>query len=68
MKISLKILKSLECVREAAQEVADNMKASPAGDEYKFEGSTNDIDELREALEEYTGLIIREKRHDAADD
>lgn len=44
------------------------MKASPAGDEYKFEGSTNDIDELREALEEYTGLIIREKRHDAADD
>lgn len=58
MKITTKILKSLERVREAAQEVSDNMRASPSGDEYKFVGSTNDIDELNEALKEYTFLVI----------
>lgn len=65
MKITTKILKSLERVREAAQEVSDNMRASPSGDEYKFVGSTNDIDELNEALKEYTFLVIAQRpRHD----
>lgn len=52
--------KSLERVREAAQVVSDNMRASPSGDEYKFVGSTNDIDELNEALKEYTFLVRSE--------
>lgn len=65
MKISMKVLQALERVRETAQEVADNMKASPSGDEYKFEGSTNDIDELNAALKEYMFLILKqEPRHD----
>lgn len=65
MKITTKILKSLERVREAAQVVSDNMRASPSGDEYKFVGSTNDIDELNAALKEYMFLILKqEPRHD----
>ena len=38
-------------LRAAAQIILSGLKLTPGGDAYTFEGSTNDVDWLREAVE-----------------
>lgn len=46
-------LELLHRIRIAARTVSDHMKRSAGGDEYAFRGSTNMIDDLQAALDEY---------------
>lgn len=50
------IISKRECyerIRHTARMISDKMQKSPGGDQYTFTGSTNLVDNLREALSEF---------------
>lgn len=51
----LKIL--AEALRAAASNVIHEMKATPGGDGYEYQGSAGAVDALQDALSDYEGEV-----------
>lgn len=53
------LCEAAENVRRAAEKVSDSLELAPGGDTYVWNGSTNDLDWLREAIDCFHGLHFR---------
>jgi hypothetical protein len=59
-----KYVKYLHKIQIRANTLIDEMKALPGGDGYIFVGSSNQVEDLREALEDLEGYLINTDRED----
>ena len=55
------LLDGLDEVRLWARAISDKMKPTPGGDAYEYRGGMNEVEHLREAIDQYEGLFFRVK-------
>lgn len=58
----------LKTVFDVAATIAIYFRKSPGGDQYTYDGSTNHIDDLKDAVLEYELATINEDSEDAPDE